>query len=55
MAKRKIYLTVRLTIENSEVDSITDEAILELIGDIDYEFKNYDSYTIESELYEYND
>ena len=47
MATRTIYLTVRLDIDNPKVD--------EIISEVDYEFKNYGDYEIDTEICGKND
>ena len=55
MAKRTINLTVRLDIDNPKVDEITDEEVDEIISEIDYEFKKYGDYEIDTEICGRND
>ena len=55
MATRTIYLTVRLDIDNPKADEITDEEVDEIIGEVDYEFKNYGDYEIDTEICGKND
>ena len=50
MATRTIYLTVRLDIDNPKADEITDEEVDEIISEVDYEFKNYGDYEIDTEI-----
>ena len=49
MATRTIYLTVRLDLSNPDVDEITDDDVEEIVSEVDYEFRNYGNYEIESE------
>lgn len=55
MATRTIYLTVRLDIDNPNIEDITEEDVDEIICEMDYEFKNYGDYAIESEICGRND
>lgn len=55
MATRTIYLTVRLDIDNPKGDEITDEEVDEIISEVDYEFKNYEDYEIDTEICGQND
>ena len=55
MATRTIYLTVRLDIDNPKADEITDEEVDEIICEMDYEFKNYGDYEIDTEICGQND
>lgn len=38
MATKAIYITVRLDLENSKADTISDEEAQEFISELDYEF-----------------
>ncbi len=55
MATRTIYLTVRLDIDNPKVGRITDGKIDEIVSEVDYEFKNYGDYAIDTEICGRND
>lgn len=55
MATRTIYLTVRLDVDNPKVEHITDEEIDEIVSEVDYEFKNYGDYAIDTEICGRND
>jgi hypothetical protein len=55
MGTRTIYLTVRLDIGNPNVEEISDDDIEEIVSELDYEFKNYGDYEIESEICGRND
>ena len=55
MATRTIYLTVRLDLSNPDVDEITDDDVEEIVSEVDYEFRNYGNYEIESEICGQND
>lgn len=55
MATRTIYLTVRLDIDNPNIEDITKEDVDDIISEMDYEFKNYGDYAIESEICDRND
>ncbi|MTU53612.1 hypothetical protein [Parabacteroides merdae] len=55
MATRTVYLTVRLDIDNPQVGEITDEDIDVIVSEVDYEFKNYGDYAIDTEICGRND
>lgn len=55
MATRTIYLTVRLDIDNPKATEITDEEVDGIVSEVDYKFKNYGDYEIESEICGRND
>ena len=55
MAIRTIYLTVRLDLSNPDVNEITDDDVEEIVSEVDYEFRNYGNYEIESEICGQND
>lgn len=55
MATRTIYLTVRLDIDNPKADEITDEEVDKIISEVDYEFKNYEDYEIDTKICGKND
>ena len=55
MATRTIYLTLRLDLSNPDVDEITDDDVEEIVSEVDYEFRNYGNYEIESEICGQND
>lgn len=55
MATRTVYLTVRLDIDNPKVDNITDEEVDEIVSEVDYKFKNYGDYEIDTEICGQND
>ena len=55
MAISILNLTVRLDIDNPKVDEITDEEVDEIISEIDYEFKKYGDYEIDTEICGRND
>ena len=55
MASTTIYITVRLDIDNPNKDAITEDDIQEIVSEIDYEFKNYEDYEVESEICGIND
>ena len=55
MATRTIYLTERLDIDNPKVEEITDEDVEDIVSEIDYEFKQYEDYAIETEICGLND
>lgn len=49
-ASRTVYLTVRVDLYNPNVNEITDDDVEDVISEIDYEFKNYQDYEIETEI-----
>lgn len=55
MATRTVYVTVRLDIDNPNVDEITDEDIDYIICETDYEFKDVDDFQIDTEICGRND
>ena len=55
MATTTIYQTVRLDISNPNVGRITDGKIDEIVSEVDYEFKNYGDYAIDTEICGRND
>lgn len=50
MAKKTTYILVRLNISNPNTDEITNEQVDDIISEIDYEFKNYGDYKIDTEI-----
>ena len=54
MANRVVYIVVRLDINNSNLDEITDDDVQEVLENVDYSFKDYEDYSIESEICELN-
>lgn len=55
MANRVVYITVRLNIGNPNLDEITDDDVQEVLENVDYSFKNYEDYSIETEICGLND
>ena len=55
MASKTIYLTVRLDIYNPNTEEITEEDVDEIVSEVDYEFKNYNEYEIDTEICGRND
>ena len=55
MANRAVYITVRLDIDNPNLDEITDDDVQEVLENVDYSFKNYEDYSIETEICGLND
>lgn len=55
MASTTIYITVRLDIDNPNKDVITADDVQEIVSEIDYQFKNYEDYEVESEICGIND
>lgn len=54
-ATKTIYLTVRVDIFNPNVEEISDDKAQDIVNDIDYEFKNYEDYEIQTEICGIND
>lgn len=52
MANRTVYLTVKLVIDNPNLDEITDSDVEQVINEVDYNFNNVEDFTIESEIIE---
>lgn len=55
MANRAVYIIVRLDIDNPNLDEITDDDVQEVLENVDYSFKNYEDYSIETEICGLND
>ncbi|OFK94283.1 MULTISPECIES: hypothetical protein [Bacteroides] len=55
MTSKTVYLTVRLDICNPNTEEITEEDIDEIVSEVDYEFKNYGDYEIDTEICGKND
>lgn len=55
MASKTIYLTVRLDIYNPNTEEITEEDVDEIVSEVDYEFKNYKEYEIDTKICGRND
>ncbi|MCS2721900.1 hypothetical protein NXW08_00315 [Bacteroides uniformis] len=55
MTSKTVYLTVRLDICNPNTEEITEEDIDEIVSEVDYEFKNYGDYEIDTEICGRND
>ena len=55
MTSKTVYLTVRLVICNPTTEEITEEDIDEIVSEVDYEFKNYGDYEIDTEICGKND
>lgn len=55
MASKTVYLTVRLDICNPNTEEITEEDIDGIVSEVDYEFKNYGDYEIDTEICGRND
>ena len=55
MASKTVYLTVRLDICNQNTEEITEEDIDGIVSEVDYEFKNYGDYEIDTEICGRND
>ena len=55
MTSKTVYLTVRLDICNPNTEEITEEDIDEIVSEVDYEFKNYGDYEIDTEICGQND
>ncbi len=55
MATRTAYITVRLDIDNPNVDEITDDDIDNIISETYYDFKNVGDFQIDTEICGRND
>lgn len=55
MASKTVYLTVRPDICNPNTEEITGEDIDGIVSEVDYEFKNYGDYEIDTEICGRND
>ncbi|EIY58387.1 hypothetical protein HMPREF1069_04877 [Bacteroides ovatus CL02T12C04] len=55
MTSKTVYLTVRLDICNPNTEEITEEDIDEIVSEVDYEFKNYGDYEIDTKICGKND
>ncbi len=54
-ASRTVYLTVRIDLYNPNINEITDDDVEKVISEIDYEFKKYQDYEVETEICGRND
>lgn len=55
MASKTVYLTVRPDICNPNTEEIMEEDIDGIVSEVDYEFKNYGDYEIDTEICGRND
>lgn len=55
MASKTVYLTVRPDICNPNTEEITKEDIDGIVSEVDYEFKKYKEYEIDTEICGRND
>lgn len=51
MASRVIYLVVRVEINNTSKEEITDEDVKTITSEVDYEFKDLQDFKLETEIY----
>lgn len=51
MASRVIYLAVRVEINNTSKEEITDEDVKTITSEVDYEFKDLRDFKLETEIY----
>lgn len=51
MASRVIYLAVRVEINNTSKEEITDDDVKTIISEVDYEFKDLRDFKLETEIY----
>lgn len=54
-ASKAIYITVRLDVYNPNKEVITEDDVQDIVSEIEYEFKNYRDYEVESEICGIND
>ena len=52
MATRVVFLEVKVTISNDNVDEITDEMIDDIVCNVDYQFNNVDDFELDTEIVE---
>jgi hypothetical protein len=50
MATKTTYITVRIDIDNPNVDEITDEDVQEIINEMDYYFETEGDFRLETEI-----
>ncbi len=55
MANTAVYITVRLEIDNPNVEEITEEEVESIVSEVEYEFKDVGDYEITSEICGIND
>ena len=55
MAKRTVYISVRVEISNPNVNTISDEDLNEVISETDYKFGNVGDFSLETEILGLND
>lgn len=51
MASKVIYLAVRVEINDPAKDEITDEDVNRIVSNVDYEFKDLDNFTLDTEIH----
>lgn len=51
MTSRVIYLAVRVEVNHSSKEEITNEDIDQILSEVDYEFKDLDKFQLETEIY----
>lgn len=51
MVSRVIYLAVRVEINNTSKEEITDEDVKTITSEVDYEFKDMRDFKLETEIY----
>lgn len=51
MASKVIYLAVRMEINDPAKDEITDEDVNRIVCNLDYEFKDLDNFTFDTEIH----
>jgi hypothetical protein len=50
MATRTVYITVRIDIDNPNLEEITDNDVNEVINESDYHFGNVGDFSLETEI-----
>ena len=50
MATKTVYITVRIDIDNPNLDEITDEDVNDVVSETDYRFNNVGDFTLETEI-----
>lgn len=50
MATRTVYITVRIDIDNPNLDEITDEDVNDVVSETDYRFNNVGGFILETEI-----
>lgn len=51
MVSKVIYLAVRVEINDPAKEEITDEDVNRIVSNVDYEFKDLDNFTLDTEIH----